>query len=251
MKRIFLVFTAMLAMASMNVYADEAIASSDQPTTVSADDNEKDWEVTHPFKSDKDRKHWQVTSSGIYFGAGIKHSWDLINNSFEVGMLNIVSVEYNTLHGQTFSLGAGVHHRSYSLKRPNMLFCGNTDHIVSVTDYPEGYSDDNRSSNLNLWAFQFPLMFRQKIYKSFGIKIGGIMNWNFRALASNHYQVFNADYDITYSGLKQKKITFDAIGGLTLGGFGVYCRYSPNKFFEDGDGPEIKDTWSLGICLGF
>ena len=239
MKKYLILLVAMLTMAP--VYANNATA-----------DDEKDWEVSHPFKSsDENSKHWTVTSSGIYLGAGISHSWDMINNSFEAGMLNIVSVEYNTLHGQTFSLGAGIHHRSYSIKRPNMLICDNKTNIVGVIPYPEGYSNDNRHSNLNMWAMQFPLMFKQTIYKKFAIKIGGIMNWNFRALASNHYEIDNAEHDITYKGLKQKKISFDAIGGLTVGGIGVYCRYSPAKFFEDGYGPEIKDTWTLGVAFGF
>lgn len=239
MKKYLTILIAMLTLAP--VYANNATA-----------DDEKDWEVSHPFKSsDEGGKHWKVTSSGIYLGAGVSHSWDVINNSFEAGMLNIISLEYNTLHGQTFSLGAGIHHRSYSMKRPNMLICDNETHITGTIPYPTEYSDKNRSSNLNMWAVQFPLLFKQRIYKKLGIKIGGIMNWNFKALASNHYETANADYDITYKGLKQNKVTFDAIGGLTIDSFGVYCRYSPAKFFEKGYGPEIKDTWTLGVAFGF
>lgn len=77
------------------------------------------------------------------------------------------------------------------------------------------------------------------------------MNWNYRAHVNNHYNIGKTEYSITQRGLKQNKITFDLMGGLTLGHIGIYCRYSPNEVFKKGHGPEIKETWTLGGCLAF
>ena len=212
---------------------------------------EKDWEIRYPFSKNESNGHWSVTMSGFYMGGGIHHSWEKINNSFEIGLLNIAAVNYDSHHGQSISLGVGFHHKSFSLKRPNMLVRDEATDIVSPLFYPEGVEAKDRSSNLNLWAFQFPLMFRQKIYKSLAIRFGGIMNWNYLAQVNNHYFIGKTEYNITQRGLKQNKITFDLMGGLTLGHIGIYCRYSPNEVFKKGYGPEIKNTWTLGGSLAF
>jgi hypothetical protein len=75
------------------------------------------------------------------------------------------------------------------------------------------------------------------------------MNWNYKAHADNHYIIGNSKYNISQCGLKQNKITFDIIGGLTVGHTGIYCRYSPNEVFKKGYGPEIKNTWMLGVAI--
>lgn len=213
---------------------------------------EKDWELRLPFtKNGSDRHHWAIIMDGFYMGGGISHSWDNINNSFEIGLLDIAAINYNSHHGQNISLGVGIHHKSFSLKRPNMLMRDEATSVVGSEFYPDGVEAKDRTSNLNMWALQFPLMFRQKIYKSFAIRVGGIMNWNYLAQINNHYNIGKTEYNITQRGLKQNKITFDLMGGLSIGPIGIYCRYSPNEVFKKGFGPEIKNTWTLGGCIAF
>ena len=234
MKKFALIIAAMLVMAPFN-----AIAA----------DEESDFEVSHPFK--ENTTHWSLETSGVYLGLGVKHNWDAINNSFEAGLLNITSINYNSLHGQNLSLGVGIHHRSYSMKRPGMLMRDDNG-VVGLGHYPADGVDQikDRTSNLNMWALQFPLMFRQRIYKKLEIGVAGIMNWNFNARVDNHYEMNKIDHDTHYKGLKQNKVSFDILGTLTWNGVGLYCRYSPGKFFKDGHGPEIKNTWTLGINFG-
>ena len=213
-----------------------------------------DWELNFPYNlsltNNKDH-HWAIISNGFYMGGGIHHSWEMVNNSFEIGLLNIAAINYNSHHGQDISLGVGIHHKSFSLKRPNMLMLDENTNIVSTTFYPDLAEIKERTSNLNLWALQFPLLFRQRIYKSFAIRLGGIMNWNYKAHVNNHYIIGNTEYSITQRGLKQDKITFDFVAGLTLGHAGIYCRYSPNEVFKKGYGPEIKNTWTMGGIIAF
>ena len=77
------------------------------------------------------------------------------------------------------------------------------------------------------------------------------MNWNYKAHVNNHYIIGKTTYDITQRGLKQNKITFDVIGGLTFSHTGIYFRFSPNEVFKKGYGPEIKNTWTMGGIIAF
>ena len=276
MKRFFYLLTALLAVAQMSAQSIDTVRVIDQPDRVvitqtsngvrvnvvdsvsnysfTVNRETDDWEINFPYNLTFTRdtlSHWAIISNGFYMGGGIHHSWDMINNSFEIGLLNIAAVNYSSHHGQDISLGIGIHHRSYSLKRPNMLMHDENTGVVGTTFYPEGIEVNERSSNLNVWTWQFPLMFRQKIYKTFAIKFGGIMNWNYRAQIHNKYNIGKTSYDITQKGLKQNKITFDLMAGLSLGHTGIYCRYSPNELFKKGYGPEIKNTWTLGGIIAF
>ncbi len=254
MKKIALLVVAMFAMVQMNAASNDAhVAEAAVEATAAADEETNNLTYDHPFKSDDEKtKHWSIITNGFYMGMGVKHNWDAINNSFEVGLLNFAAVNYNSLHGQNLSLGVGIHHRSYSMKRPVMLVRDNFSDAVIMSTYPDNDVDmiKNRSSNLNMWTVQFPLMFTQKIVKKLDITVGGILNWNTYARVDNHYEIDKVEYDTKFKGLKQKKISFDVMGALSWNELGVYCRYSPGKFFEDGHGPEIKNTWTLGLTLG-
>ena len=252
MKKIVFILTAMLSIAQMNASTPETAASEAAATTVAAD-NENESTYQPPFKdNDESTKHWTITTSGFYVGMGVKHNWEAINNSFEIGLLNIAAVNYNSLHGQNLSLGVGIHHRSYSMKRPIMLVRDDFADAVIMGAYPSLNTEEikERSSNLNLWTVQFPLMFTQKIVKKLDITVAGIMNWNTYARVDNHYELNKVEHDTKYKALKQEKINFDFMGALSWDEFGIYCRYSPGKFFEDAHGPEIKNTWTMGITIG-
>ena len=252
MKKIVLIFAAMFAMAQMNAATpDNATIANEAPVAAAADDDD-DSAYQPPFTSnDKSTRHWTLTTNGFYLGMGVKHNFDMINNSFEVGLLNFTAVNYNSLHGQNLSLGVGIHHRSYSMKRPIMYVRDNND-VVIPSVYPSADVNEikDRSSNMNMWTVQFPLMFTQRIVKKLDITVAGILNWNVFARVDNHYEIEKVEHDIRYKHLKQEKVNFDFMGALSWDEFGIYCRYSPGKFFKDGYGPEIKNTWTLGITLG-
>ena len=195
MKKLTLIFVAIFAMAQMNAATPDAAVSEAPTTTMAADDNEEST-YQHPFKDDDEStKHWTVTTNGLYLGAGVNHSWDAINNSFEIGLLNIGALKYNSLHGQVLTLGVGIHHRSYSMKRPIMLERGDNSQIVTVGTYPSQNDIKDRSSNLNTWTIQFPLMFKKRIYKKLNIGVAGILNWNTYARVDNHYELNKVEND--------------------------------------------------------
>ncbi len=207
-----------------------------------------DWELNFPFKKSSNKKyHWSIVCSGLYFGAGISTSYDLVNNSFNWGLLNLASLNYNTLHGQQFSIGVGYDNKRFSLKRPNCFVMDEATNIVGIESYPEGTVD--RSSIISVRAIQFPLQFQQFIGKKFHITLGGTMNWNVYAKCNTHYKVNKTHHDVSYRGIKQQKLTFDVYGALSYNRIGIYCRYSPCSVFKKGFGPEIKNSWVLGVAL--
>ena len=251
MKKLSLLIVAIIAMAQMNATTLDAATSEANAAEVAADnDSEKTYE--HPFMDDdKSTKHWTLTTNGFYLGMGVSHNWDAINNTFEVGLLNIGALKYNSLHGQVITLGVGIHHKSYSIKRPFMLMRPDGSQVVTVETYPSENVDiiKDRSSNLNLWALQFPLMFKQRIVKKLDITVAGIMNWNYLARVDNHFEMNKVEYDTKYRDLKQNKVNFDFLGILSWDEYGIYCRYSPGKVLKDDFGPEIKNTWTLGFIM--
>ncbi len=207
-----------------------------------------DWELNFPFKKSSNKEyHWSIVCSGLYFGGGVSTSYDLINNSFNWGILNLASLNYNTLHGQQFLIGVGYDNKRFSLKRPNCFVMDEATNIVGIESYPEGTVD--RSSVLSVRAIQFPLQFQQFLGKDFHITIGGTMNWNVYAKCNTHYKINKTHYDVSYRGIKQNKLTFDVYGALSYNRFGIYCRYSPCNVFKKGFGPEIKNTWMLGVAI--
>ena len=284
MKKIVLLFATMLAMAQAQATAPDTVTVIEQPNQViitetptgtqvkvngskegedynytytvqhSANDTihttqSTDWELNVPFmrSSRKEKTHWTMETKGLYFGGGLKTSCDLVNNSFNWGILNIASINYNTLHGQHFSLGVGYDNKRFSLKRPNCFVMDEASDIVGIGTYPADVKD--RSSVLSVRAIQFPLLFQQDLSKDFHIVLGASMNWNVYAKCNTHYKVNKTHYDVSYRGIKQNKLTFDAIGAFSLDGLAIYCRYSPCEMLKKGYGPEIKNTWTLGVAI--
>ena len=286
MKKIVFILTAMLAMAQAEASAPDTVTVIEQPkqvvitetptgtnvTVTGSKDNEDysytytmqhsandtihttqsaDWELNLPFmkSSGNGSYHWSLETKGIYFGAGLNSSCDLINNSFNWGILDIMSINYHTLHGQHFSLGVGFDSKRFSLKRPNCFVKDESTKVVYTDVYPEGVS--NRSSVLNVRAVQFPLLFQQDLGDDFHFVLGAAMNWNVYAKCTTKYKENKVKTKLSYSNIKQNKITFDVIGGLSYNGLAVYVRYSPCNVFQKGFGPEIKNTWTLGGAISF
>ena len=284
MKKIAFILIAMLAVAQAQAVAPDTVTVIEQPSkiiitetptgsivsvtgspenedysytyTVQHSSNDTvhtsqsaDWELNLPFiKSSKNKEyHWSIISSGIYFGAGLSTSYELVNNSFNWGILNIAAINYNTLHGQHFSLGVGYDNKRFSLKRPNCFVMDEATNIVGISSYPEGTQD--RSSVLSVRAIQFPFQFQQFFGKDFHITLGASMNWNVYAKCNTHYKVNKTNYDVSYRGIKQNKLTFDIYGGLAYNFISLYCRYSPCNMFKKGFGPEIKNTWMMGVAI--
>ena len=280
MKKYFIIATAMMCMAQVSNATNDTVTVIDEPHQViitetptgtkvkvlgNKDDEQynytysvqntandtihatSDWEINYPFKKSGKRHHWCVESRGLYFGGGLSTSNELVNNSYNWGFLQIVGLEYNTLHGQHFSLGVGYDVKRFSLKRPNCFVQDENTKVITTDLYPNEVT--KRSSILHVEAIQFPVLFQQDLKNDFRIVLGATMNWNMYAKCNTHYKVNSTDYDITYHNIKQNKLTLDFIGSIGWNVLSLYCRYSPNEMFKKGFGPEIKNTWTLGVAI--
>lgn len=292
MKKISILFAALLAVAQMSAQSNDTVSVIEQPNKVVitqtpsgvkvnvvdsvsnysflvksdgngvVTENQDDWELNFPysltFKTDRKERtkrrkdsHWTLESKGFYFGAGLHNDYELINNSFNWGFMQLIGLQYNSLHGQHLSLGIGYDSKRFSLKRPNCFFLDENTDIVGIDTYPANV--EKRTSILKVKSIQFPLLFQQDfITKSdFHMVLGASLNWNVYAKCMTKFKDNKTEYVTNYRDIKYNKVTFDIIGGLCYSGVGIYCRYTPSNMFKNGYGPEIKNNWTLGVCFGF
>ena len=219
-----------------------------------------EWGVNVPLdnndKEDEDGENskWELFLSGLYFGWGNSSTGVELKNTFsstnEVGILNFVGIGYNPCPTTRLSLGLGFNHRNYNLKEP-YFFCKdlNLKDVVSVGVYPT--EARHRQSRLNVTSMQFPIEVSQQIGGKWRISLAAVPMWNFYAELHRHFKIEDTRTDENTNGLLQKKFSCDAIAAVTWRGLGMYFRYSPSKVFKTGYGPEIKNTWLLGLTLGF
>lgn len=81
-----------------------------------------------------------------------------------------------------------------------------------------------------------------------GIFGGAAMDFNFNGRIKNKYFQDNEKYKKKYNNLKVEPLTWDYIAGIRMGDFGIYGKYSPCRFFQEGQGPAFN-TWSVGVTL--
>lgn len=251
MKKIIILAIAMLAMAQAGNASErtDTLDNSVRKVIDCVSVNEShEWEITSLKDDESKPGKFSVVLNGLYLGLGTHNTLDIINNSFEYGILNVAAFEYNTDKGQLLSVGVGFGGKRFSLKRPYMFQREDDGHALNVTTYPQDAV--KRNSRLYVHTMHFPLLLRQELFKNWHITVGGIINWNYRVDATNHYKLYNTNYDISQHSLKQNKCTFDWIAGVDFKGIGLYCRYCPAKVLKNNYGPRIHDTWSMGITLG-
>lgn len=250
MKKYLILIIAMLAMAQTSNAATDSDTVNQALQFIDnlGINEENDWEVKATAGDDEKTRNWAIVLNGIYFGIGTHNTLDIINNSFEFGLLNLAALEYDTQHGQLVTVGVGLGAKRYSLKRPYMFVREDQGHELGIEYYPDGAN--KRSSRLFIHTVHFPVIFRQEFPHGWHISLGGIINWNYHVTASNHYELNNTNYDISQHSLKQNNCTFDWMAGVSFKGLGLYCRYRPAKVLKNNYGPRIHDTWSMGITLG-
>ena len=250
MKKILLITVAMLGVALCGNAANDDETTPNKVREVAEKigiNEDNDWELKS-FDQDEKESNWSVVLNGLYFGIGTHNTLDIINNAFEIGVLNLCAVKYDTQKGQSVSVGVGIGNKSYSLKRPFMFDRDIDSPALGIGIYPDGAVQ--RSSRLYVHSVQFPMMFRQELPYNWRLTFAGIINWNYKVTATNHYEINDIDYDICQKGLKQNNCSFDWLGAVSFNGFSVYCRYRPAKVLKNNYGPRIHDTWTVGIGIG-
>ncbi len=218
-----------------------------------------DWNLKFPFSGEQydscKVSHWSAIMNGLYVGEGWINASDkgsAFDNSkghtYEMGILNLVGVEYNTHHGQWFNLGFGIDYSRVSIHDQSKRLYKDENNVLTITDMP-AYAE-HRSSNLHQFALQFSLMYHQRLYSNLKIFAGPVMRINTGSHVTSSWKIGDDRTTIETEKLGEKKISFDVMGGITWGGLGIYARYRPTDPFKTARGPQYT-RFTLGLALGF
>lgn len=233
-------------------YSTETSTEGSTEGSTSEDEGGNKWKINNPFV-EKEAAGWSCAFGGFYFGWGKPHLRGsnpgfekAFSSSTEFGILNAIGAQYKWSTGQTISLAVGVESRNLKAESGINFYKGENDVIVAGT-FPEGAT--KTKSNIHVTSLQFPLTFKQRIYKEIDFFASGIMNVNW-AWANQDYRLNDIDHHLTTRKIHQRSVTFDIMGGFTFWGIGCYVRYRPQSVFKGGYGPKMSQV-SAGVMLAF
>lgn len=184
---------------------------------------------------------------GVYAGAVIPMSGpSALKTSWEVGLNQILGYRVRRC-GSDFSLGLGLGYRRIGVGKG--LVTEKAGDALVLLPAPDEATDV--SARIESALIQIPLLFTQRICRTFGFSFGVVANFNIYTAASMDYHIGDTKFSKTVKGLHQRILTPDLI--LTIGSVnnaGVYVRWSPVKTFKSIYGPGWN-TLSVGVSLAF
>lgn len=184
---------------------------------------------------------------GVYAGALIPMSGpSALKTSWEVGLNQILGYRVRR-RGSDFSLGLGIGYRRIGVGKG--LVTEKAGDALVLLPAPDEATDV--SARIESALIQIPLLFTQRICRTFGFSFGVVANFNIYTAASMNYHIGDTKFSKTVKGLHQRILTPDLI--LTVGSVnnaGVYVRWSPVKTFKSIYGPGWN-TLSVGVSLAF
>lgn len=184
---------------------------------------------------------------GVYAGALIPMSGpSALKTSWEVGLNQILGYRVRR-RGSDFSLGLGLGYRRIGVGKG--LVTEKAGDALVLLPAPDEATDV--SARIESALIQIPLLFTQRICRTFGFSFGVVANFNIYTAASMNYHIGDTKFSKTVKGLHQRILTPDLI--LTVGSVnnaGVYVRWSPVKTFKSIYGPGWN-TLSVGVSLAF
>lgn len=184
---------------------------------------------------------------GCYAGAVIPMSGpSAIKTSWEVGINQIIGCRVRR-RGSDFSLGLGIGYRRFGVGKG--LVTEKAGDALILSPAPEGATDV--SARIESALIQIPLIFTQRICRTFGFSFGVVANFNTYTAASMNYNIGDTKYSKTVKGLHQRLLTPDLI--LTVGSVnnaGIYVRWSPVKTFKSIYGP-AWNSLAVGVSVAF
>lgn len=218
-----------------------------------------DWSISLPFLGEGNVKRSsgrRMVKTDLFFNnayVGALVAMDKpagLHGSFEIGIGEVFGVKVApTGQGFSINLGVGFGYRLYTV--------GANRHIMSV-DRNLVFVDNLQNmfdvhSRIKAWTFHVPVMFTQKIYRSFGISAGAWVNFNTYTTASVrfHDSDLNTNVKYLFKDLHQRLLTVDLFAAIgSVGNAGLYVRYSPMRMFEKEYGPDNRSL-SFGVTFGF
>lgn len=196
----------------------------------------------------KGRKMREVTAfKGIYGGMVFPvRDQGRLALSWEVGVNSLIGYSVRR-GGAGVSVGVGFGYRRMAMDG-NLILEKSGDQLIAGAA-PEGTSDV--SAHIGSWAIHLPVMYTQRLHRSFGFSIGVVANFNFYTTASMEYRSGDVKYSSSIKGLHQRILTPDILFTVgSVGNAGLYVRWSPVRSFSGRFGPEYSFV-STGVSLAF
>lgn len=169
-----------------------------------------------------------------------------VKNGWEVSVPDFLSVSWRK-RGAEFEIGAGFSmNRYYAMDDFGYQKIG--DRLV-LSPVPEGMKATD--SFFDVFTFQVPVLYNQKIGGGFSFSLGTIVNLNTYAAARTTLRWDDDSYQKTiYKALQQNLFTLDAYASLAVSGFGIFARWSPAPLFKCKYGPQLK-SFLIGVEISF
>lgn len=254
--------------------SDVLVVSSDSALTVSFTDN-VGYAVrnTFPLAAAPDRsiRSWTGDSE---FGIGfpLRHSgkttWSMISSGISFGFVTPTNASvamqpsmgrslewtWNIILGveahrgrSTFQTGLGMRFRHMSTVAMH-YFDKTEDGSICLTPYEEGAHDVK--SGVHTFSLQIPVFYRLRFARSWAATIGPIVCFNTGGHLSTRYKIGDNEFEIKTHDIGQRPVTVDGMFAITVGGFGLYARYSPMNVLRDRAGIDFG-TFSTGVIVAF
>lgn len=229
-----------------NITVDDSVDSD-------ADDN-IDFELPFGIGKEKKKKRSRISTSILALGhICLGHRFNYydkgnIKNSTEGAIRDVIGIRWSRgAYTPSFSLGLGIGFKTYHTQDGFMFSRIGSDLVIVPVE--EGFAV--KSSELNVFNFQVPLLFTLPIGRDVKFTLGCVGVFNTYARA--HTEVSNGVSKIktTYKGLQQRLFNAELMCSLGVCDvLGVYASWSPMTLFQSPYGPQLKG-WSIGGTINF
>lgn len=202
--------------------------------------------------SDSSRRRLQTSyfvMGNVYIGQRFNYSdKGNVKNSYEVGVRNLIGIRWSYgNYTPSFSIGFGYGAQRYSAQK-GFMYVKDGSNLFLV---PVWEGAEVKSTDLQVFTFQIPLLFTIPIGRSVEFVAGAVGCFNTYARASSELKVDSSKYKTTYKGLQQRLFTAELTASLGVCDIlGVYASWSPMTLFQSPYGPQLK-SWSIGATINF
>lgn len=211
------------------------------------------WGINLPFYTSEQNENSQKVSRNI---VGFEHGfwgWRFnyhdkgeVKNSYEVGFKQLIGIAWSKgkIHSSTFSIGLGFSRQRYHAQ-DGFAYYKEGDKISLM---PIFSGQQVKSSHMDVWSINVPVIYKQSFAHNLHFCIGGIMNLNSYASAQTEIREGKLKQKVKLKGLQQNLFTADAYASLGFDFISVYVAWSPMNLFKRCYGPELR-AWSIGVDL--
>ena len=203
----------------------------------------------------KYKRYPRISTNGLaHYGFGIAMPYDGPDGMAVGGQalsdifINVETVSLNFLLNHAHLMtGLNFGYRSFRLQDDGIFV--KQDGKVFTTAVPSGLELKRSALRSNYISLPAILSISIGRYPKLVLYGGAELCFNFNGRIKNKYTQDNPDVPMKYTETRLEPTTWNYTAGIRFGTIGVYAKYSPCPFLQEGCGPAFK-TYSAGITLG-